>query len=124
MIFYFAGVVGQACALKGTSFLGIPHWWKYLGGKWDQVGACSPDFKFPSDTWLIGLAIIDILLFVAGLIAVVMIIIAGINYITSMGNSDKAVAARKKITNALIGLGIILISSATVSFIGKSLGGS
>lgn len=121
---FFAVKTGEVCKLDGGSFFGIPHWWEYLKGRGDQIGNCSPDFKFPQDIWLIGLAVIDILLFVAGIIAVVMIIIAGINYITSMGSSDKAVSARKKITNALIGLGVVIIASAVVSFIGKSLGGT
>ena len=126
---YFANIVkpGADCQLKpgiGGEFFGIPHWWKYLKGKGDSVGNCALDFKFPNDIWLVGLAIIDILLVVAGIVAVIMIIYSGVNYITSMGNAEKAVAARKKITSALIGLGVVIIAGAVVSFIGKSLGGT
>lgn len=104
-------------------FFGFPHWWEYIStGERDAFGKCIPKINFPEGLWAIGLAVVDILLTVAGIIAVVMIIIAGINYITSMGNPEKGVSARKKITSALIGLGIVLIASAVVSFIGKNFG--
>lgn len=123
----FGVAPGVTCDLKegsGGSFFGLPNWWEYLKGKGDLVGNCSPDFKFPQDIWAIALAGIDILLFIAGIIAVVMIIVAGVTYITSMGSSEKAVSARKRITNALIGLGVVLIASAVVSSVGKSFGGT
>lgn len=118
---------GAACNLSNSSqnpFFGFPHWWEYLKGQIDPIGQCAPKVKFPDDLWLIGLAVIDILLTLAGIIAVVMIIIAGINYITTMGNPEKGSSARKRITNSLIGLGIVLIASAVVTFIGRSLGGT
>jgi Type IV secretion system pilin len=104
-------------------FFGFPHWWEYIStGEKDAFGKCVPKVNFPEGLWAIGLAVVDILLTVAGIIAVVMIIIAGINYITSMGNPEKGVSARKKITNSLIGLGIVLLASAVVSFIGRNVG--
>lgn len=104
-------------------FFGFPHWWDYIStGEKDAFGKCVPKVNFPEGLWAIGLAVVDILLTLAGIIAVVMIIIAGINYITSMGNPEKGVSARKKITNSLIGLGIVLLAGAVVSFIGKNVG--
>lgn len=106
-----------------NDFFGFPHWWEYIAnGEKDAFGKCVPSVNFPDGLWAIGLAVVDILLFFAGVVAVVMIILAGINYITSMGNPEKAISARKKITNSLIGLGIVLIASAVVSFIGKNFG--
>jgi hypothetical protein len=105
------------------NFFGFPHWWEYIStGEKDAFGKCVPKVTFPDGLWAIGLAAIDILLTLAGIIAVVMIIIAGINYITSMGNPEKGVSARKKITNSLIGLGIVLLASAVVSYIGRNVG--
>lgn len=104
-------------------FFGFPHWWEYIStGEKDAFGKCIPKVNFPDGLWAIGLAAVDILLTLAGIIAVVMIIIAGINYITSMGNPEKGVSARKKITNSLIGLGIVLLASVVVSFIGRNVG--
>ncbi|MBX4197635.1 hypothetical protein KW801_03730 [Candidatus Saccharibacteria bacterium] len=122
-LFIFAAV-GDACTLPGSgvrSFFGFPHWWKYLSGQVDPIGKCSPAFSFPSDTWAVGLAIIDMLLRLAGIVAVVSIIIAGIGYITAAGSADKITSSRKRIVNSLLGLAVVLAASAVVSFIGNSL---
>jgi hypothetical protein len=108
-------------ACQGGTFFGIPHWWKYLKVQKDSLGQCTPTFSFPNDILAVGLAIIDILLRLAGIAAVISIIIAGISYITAAGSTDKITAARKRIQNALIGLAIVLVASAVVSFIGNSL---
>ncbi|MBI4034316.1 hypothetical protein HY380_00285 [Candidatus Saccharibacteria bacterium] len=76
----------------------------------------------PGDIWLIGLAIIDMLLRVAGFIAIISIIAAGVSYITAGGSVEKTASARKRIYNALIGLGIVFAASGFVAFIGNKLG--
>lgn len=119
--FFFAA----SCALPGTganSFFGFPHWWKYLNGATDPLGRCAPVFNFPTDTWAVGLAILDMLLRLAGIAAVVSIIIAGINYITAAGSADKITASRKRIINSILGLAVALVAAALVSFIGNRLG--
>jgi len=120
----FFAKVGDSCALPGSgvrSFFGFPHWWKYLSGARDPLGKCAPNFQFPSDTWAVALAIIDILLRLAGIAAVISIIIAGIGYITAAGSADKITASRKRIVNSLLGLGVVLVAATIVSFIGNSL---
>jgi hypothetical protein len=105
------------------SFFGFPHWWKYLPhGHKDALNNCVPDVTFPGGIWPIALAIIDMLLYLAGLVAVVSIIIAGITYVTALGNPEKNVAARRRLVNSLIGLAIVLIAIEVVSFIGNKLG--
>lgn len=109
--------------VDNSPFFGFPHWWKYVKtGNYDGLGNCTPTVNFPGGIWAIAFAVIDMLLYLAGLIAVVSIIIAGISYITSAGNSDQATSARKRIQNALIGLAVVVIASAVVSFIGNSVG--
>jgi hypothetical protein len=76
----------------------------------------------PNGLWSIGLAVIDMLLYVAGIVAVISIIIAGVSYITAAGSSDQITSARKRIINSLLGLAIVLIASALVSFIGNAIG--
>ena len=110
-----------ACTIVNSPFFGFPHWWKYLGTQTDPTGKCVPAFNFPSDTWAIGLAVLDMLLYLAGIVAVVSIIIAGIGYITATGNTDKITSSRKRIVNSLLGLAVVLVASAVVSFIGNSL---
>jgi hypothetical protein len=109
-----------------NSFLGFPHWWKYIHtGTGDALGTCNPTVQFgggASGLLAIGFAVIDMLLYLGGLVAVVSIIIAGINYITAAGAPDKITSARKRIQNSLIGLAIVFIASTLVTFIGNRLG--
>ncbi len=123
----FADVVkpGASCDLTNPTifktFFIIPPWWEYLSGKYDQLLQCSPDFHFPTDILPVGLAVLDMLLRLAGFLAVVSIIIAGVEYITAAGNIDKITNARRRWINALIGLSIALVATAAVSFIGRKL---
>lgn len=112
----------STCTLANNSFFGFPHWWEYLKTENDALGKCAPVFNFPSDMWAVALAIIDILLRFAGIAAVISIIIAGTGYITAAGSTDKITASRKRIVNSLLGLGVVIVAAAVVSFIGNSLG--
>ena len=104
------------------SFFFLPSWWEFLP-KQPTPPDCNIDFAFPGDIWNVGLAILDMLLRVGGFVAVISIIIAGVQYIMSGGSADKGVAARKRLVNSLIGLAIVLIASGVVAFIGNTIGG-
>ncbi len=112
------------CASNNLFFF-LPPWYKYLAAanppKLDSSCNLTPNFIFPTDTLLIGLAILDMLIRLAGFVAVISIVVAGVQYIMASGNPEKGVSARKRLTNSLIGLGIALIATATVSFIGGRL---
>jgi hypothetical protein len=112
----------KTCPITNNKFFGFPHWWDYLGTKRDYLGDCQPVFNAPGDLWAVALAIIDMLLYLAGIIAVFSIIFAGISYITAAGSSDKVTAARKRIINSLIGLAIAVLATVIVDFVGKSIG--
>jgi amino acid transporter len=60
---------------------------------------------------------IGIIALVAGLAAVIIIIISGIGYITSAGSADQAKTARNRILWAAIGLIVIATSWSISSFI-------
>ena len=117
----FAAAAGTVCTPKESTFFGLPHWWQFLPSKVDELGQCSPVFTPPNDILAVALAAVEILLWVAGLAAVISIIYAGISYITAAGAPDKITASRKRIQNALIGLAIVFVASGIVSFIGNSL---
>lgn len=122
-----AVAVGSACdpnkANPNSGFFGLAHWWKYIHtGQYDALGNCTPTVKFPGGLWPIGLALVDMLLFVAGLVAVGSIIYAGVEYLSTMGNAEKGVSARKRIVNSLIGLAIVIIAIPLISLIGNRLG--
>src|SRR5581483_11668699 len=81
---------------KQPNFFFLPHWYEYLKVTEDAKSqSCLVNFKFPADIWTVGLAILDMLLRLAGFIAVISIIIAGVMYITSTGNPEKGVSARR-----------------------------
>lgn len=65
--------------------------------------------------------IISILLFALGLIAVIFIIVAGIMYATSGGNSEQVKKSKDTIMYALIGLVVATLSYALVNFVLGSL---
>ena len=61
--------------------------------------------------------VISILLYVAGTIAVIVIIIGAIRYITSDGDSAKAATAKNSILYAVVGLVLAIMSFGIVSFV-------
>ncbi|OGE82384.1 MAG: hypothetical protein A3B10_02815 [Candidatus Doudnabacteria bacterium RIFCSPLOWO2_01_FULL_44_21] len=67
------------------------------------------------------LRIINIALAIAGLIAVLFLIIGGFRYITSAGNEETAEQAKKIITNAIIGIVVIILAFVIVRVISNAL---
>lgn len=61
--------------------------------------------------------IVNILSIVAGIIAVIMIIIAGIRYITSGGDSNAVGGAKTALIYALIGIAIAALAQVLVHFV-------
>ena len=74
----------------------------------------SADDPEPGNLLKIGINILSI---AAGIIAVIMIIIAGLKYITSQGDSGKLTTARNTVLYALIGLVIVALSQTIVYFV-------
>ena len=101
----------------------IPKWYKYL--PYEHVnGGASCDIRLdlqnsPGGILPIGLAIIEILLSIAGVVAVVFVMIGGLRYVTSQGEPDGTKSARQTVINALIGGGIAIIATSLVNFLGK-----
>jgi TRAP-type C4-dicarboxylate transport system permease small subunit len=65
-------------------------------------------------------AVIEILLRVAALIAVGIVIYAGIQYTTSQGNPEQTSRALNTIIYAAIGLALCILSAVIVTFIARS----
>lgn len=61
--------------------------------------------------------IVNILLFILGAIAVVMIVIGGIKYTTSNGDSSAITSAKNTILYAVVGLVIAILAYAIVNFV-------
>ncbi len=97
------------------------------GGKWQKLDGddkprCHTNTdKGPSVSKTIQ-NIIDLLLYLAGMIAVIMIIVAGLRYVTSNGDPQTASKAKNTIIYAIIGLVIAILSYAIVNFVLSQLG--
>lgn len=65
--------------------------------------------------------IVNILLYIIGAIAVIMLIIGGIRYVTSGGDSSAVTAAKNTILYAIIGIIVALLAYAIVNFVLTSL---
>lgn len=61
--------------------------------------------------------IVNILLFVLGAIAVIMIVIGGIRYAVSAGDASQAKAAKDTILYSVVGLIVALLAYAIVNFV-------
>lgn len=62
-------------------------------------------------------SVINILLFIAGAVAVIMIIIGGLRYIASNGDQTHIKAAKDTILYSVIGLIVALLAFAIVNFV-------
>lgn len=119
-----------AAGCNPGNFFGIPPWYKYLvlAGRMkndpvNQVCELVGNFQWRGggDITLVMLALVDIALHVAGLVAVGFIIYGGFQYLTSDGAPDQTKSAQQTIINALVGLVIAMIAAATISFIGRAI---
>ncbi len=91
-----------------------------------QVGPlCVPKNPFSNDSIAGGnqtasslaVRIIKILLYLAGIVAVIFIIIGGYYIMTARGNETQALSGRKTLINALVGLAIILLAYVIVQVV-------
>lgn len=122
------GANTQACGRSANNFLGFPTWYKYLNpgvrdpdGGGPQPASCTIDFDFPADIGKVLLALVEVLLRVAGLVAVGFVIWGGFKYILSQGNPENAKNARSTIVNALIGLAIAASATVIVNLVAGNL---
>jgi len=86
---------GNACKLDNPNSLGIP-----------QVSLDSAVKD-----------IIGTLSFIAAVLSAIFIIVAGIRYITSSGNSQRTESAKQSLTYAVIGLIVSVLAFSIVNFI-------
>lgn len=78
----------------------------------DEVGVPKTQFTYGSIT-----SIINLVHMIAGIIAVVVVIIAGMQYALSVGDPGKAAKAKNTIIYALAGLAIVAFSFTIVNLI-------
>lgn len=112
-LFAPVAVGAQAAGCTGTATDGI------------QAGAACAQGKGQSASLFgdggIFTTIVNILLYIIGAVAVIMLIIGGIRYVTSGGDSSAVTAAKNTILYAIIGIIVALLAYAIVNFVLTSL---
>lgn len=66
----------------------------------------------------------NVLLFIIGAIAVIMLVIGGIRYTTSNGQSEQVTAAKNTILYAVVGIIVAILAYAVVNFVIDSFAGT
>ncbi len=93
-------------------------------GEWvSDLSECG-DFKNPSNNNnLMGTVntIINVIIGIVGFVAVVMMIMGGISFITSQGDSAKVAKARNTILYGVVGLIVAILAFAIVNFVLSSV---
>lgn len=112
--------VSAACG--GSGFLGFPTWYKYLQlddnckivgpAKTieDNNGNAVETVDISKAIPRVVLAVIDILMRLAGMAAFAFIVISGFKFVLSQGSPDKEKQARQSLINAVIGLVISIFA--------------
>lgn len=101
-----AATVGAAAPCSGSAASCITQGQQKVGGNENKT-SLEDQIKI----------VVNIMLFILGAIAVIMIIIGGIRYATSNGDSSSIKAAKDTILYAVIGLVVAIMSYAIVNFI-------
>lgn len=105
--------------LPGSGFeLNFPTWYKYL----DCGPYGVPKVEQLTDVWKIGAAILEMLIYVAGVTTVFFLIFGGIKYITSQGQPERLNLAKNTLFYAAVGLILAIAASAIVQFIFSRMG--
>lgn len=108
---YDNGLCGDKGALKGK--IVPPNYF-------DKKDTAASFSKWIS---ILALNIVSMLLYAVGYVSLGFIIFGGFKYMTSGDNSTGISAAKKTITNAVIGLVLSIMSVAIVKFIAMAVGG-
>lgn len=111
-------------ALIGGAFLGAtlaaPDAFAQLGEALNQASSADPAGGTEVSTVVVD--VINLLLYIIGILSVVMIIFAGIKYATANGAPDKIKSAKDTLVYSIVGLIIAVFAFAIVNFVLKAIG--
>lgn len=117
-VFVPSSTYAESVCEKG-SFLGLPTWYEYL--EFDQDCNIKEGQSIEVMAPRVGLAIVEILIRISGMIAVGYIIYGGFRYMLSQGEPDATKKAKGTILNAVIGLVIAITATFAVTLVGNIL---
>jgi len=91
---------------------------------WWNLGLSSLKKPFSSSWTLMDVisTIINLAFAIAGIVAVVYLIMGGFNYVTAGGNPEAVDGAKTTLVNAIIGLVVILVSYLIIQFVMSQIG--
>lgn len=97
-------------------------WWETVseGGLKDVAPAYGQTGGVPPasyDIRIMAARLIRVVLELLGLIALVVIIVAGFRWMTAGGDEEKVTTSKKQLTNGVIGLIVILVAFAIATFV-------
>ena len=81
------------------------------------------DVKDPNSFEGLGVFIIQGILAIVGVLALVFLVIGGVRYITAGDDSEAAEGGKKTVTNAIIGLVIVILSYVVIAVVVNALYG-
>ena len=113
---HYAGLIGLVL-VAALAFLTAPD--AFALTLHDGVNAARGDGQ-PADLFGSGgilNTITNILLFIVGALSVVMIIVGGLRYVVSAGNSTAVTAAKNTILYAVVGLVVAFLAFAAINFV-------
>lgn len=113
---YLLLTLALVSALTLVVTLGLPDV-IHADGKPQVCGAIGGCSSGASDLSKVIKTIINIMSTIGAVIAVIMIIVGGLRYITSNGDSNSAASARNTIIYALIGLVVVAFAQVIVQFV-------
>ncbi|RYD94777.1 MAG: hypothetical protein EOP54_16910 [Sphingobacteriales bacterium] len=113
---------GSSCG--GGSFLSFPRWYDGLCKGSGQIKSPGEMGGLGNFIWTIVLNIVEMMLYLVGLISLAFIIWGGFKYMISGDNASGTASARKTILNAVIGLVLSIMSFAIVNAVVASIGGT
>lgn len=107
LVLIFAPISSVSAACSGTGAKG-----QVLSGVGETGGDCNGSgFTSVLST------VVSIISYIAGALAVIMIIVAGLKYITSGGDSNKIGSAKSTLVYAIVGLVIAALAELIVHFV-------
>lgn len=110
-----------------SHFLGLPAWYDGLTNSNCEVIPPNGDEELKAYVWTIALNVVSMIMGIVGYLAIGLVMWGGIQYMIAHGDPVKLAKGKKTITNAVIGLALVMtasIISGTVAGIVSGVSGS
>jgi heme/copper-type cytochrome/quinol oxidase subunit 2 len=117
-----ANALGDNCDdVSGTNLAACSACLAEDGAEWNAAGGPCTRPNGQGDATSIVQTIINVMLFIVGILSVIMIIFSGIRYITSAGDKSKTESAKNTLVYAVVGLVVAIVAFALVQWVFKAL---